>query len=165
MIYTSGTTGAPKGVLIGRRAFAAAVHAVISHLGLDRDTRTLCVSPVHFDGSFGTVFPTLAAGGVLVLPPRESLLFARFFIRTVAREQITYTGFSSSYLRLLLADPRLATLADTPLRVIALGGEVCSGPDVEALWDEGARGSGLQPLWPDRDHHRGHALRGHEELS
>jgi D-alanine--poly(phosphoribitol) ligase subunit 1 len=133
-IYTSGTTGAPKGVVIGRRAFAAGVWAVINALRLDRQTRTLCVSPVHFDGSFATIFPTLVAGGSLVMPPRESLLFARFFVRAVAQEQITYTGFSSSYLRLLLADPKRERLADTPLQIIALGGEACSGPDVAELW-------------------------------
>jgi D-alanine--poly(phosphoribitol) ligase subunit 1 len=134
IIYTSGTTGVPKGVVIGRRAFAAAVGAVVHNLGLGESTRTLCVSPVHFDGSFATIFPTLAVGGALVLPPRESLLFARVFFRTVDREAITYTGFSTSYLRLLLADPRRVSLSKSTLQVIALGGEACSAPDVEELW-------------------------------
>jgi D-alanine--poly(phosphoribitol) ligase subunit 1 len=133
-IYTSGTTGAPKGVVISRGAFAAAAASIISHLGLTQQTRTLCVSPFHFDGSFATLFPTLAVGGSVVIPPRESLLFARFFVGTVARENITYTGFSSSYLRLLLADPRRERLAETSLGIIALGGEVCSAPDVADLW-------------------------------
>jgi amino acid adenylation domain-containing protein len=133
-IYTSGTTGAPKGVVIGRRAFAAAVRSCIRELGMDQNTRSLCVSPFHFDGSFGTLFPTAVAGGALIIPPRESLLFPRYFFRTVAREQINLTSFSPSYLRLLLANTRLSSLTDTSLRVIGIGGEACSAADVRRLW-------------------------------
>ena len=68
-IYTSGTTGTPKGVLIGGTAFGAAVEATSRALDLDRATRTLCVSPFHFDGSFGTLFPTLYSGGAVVIRP------------------------------------------------------------------------------------------------
>lgn len=133
-IYTSGTTGTPKGVVIGRRAFAAAVDSCIRKLGMDESTRSLCVSPFHFDGSFGTLFPTPVAGGALIIPPRESLLFPRYFFGIVGREQINLTSFSPSYLRLLLASPRLPTLTETPLRVVGLGGEACSAADVRRLW-------------------------------
>jgi amino acid adenylation domain-containing protein len=133
-IYTSGTTGTPKGVLIGNAAFAAAVSATVDALGLDGDTRTLCVSPFHFDGSFGTLFPTLAAGGSVVIRPRDALLFPRTFFTAVANESITYTGFSPSYLGLLLGSPQLATLDGSSLQIIALGGEASSAADIEALW-------------------------------
>jgi amino acid adenylation domain-containing protein len=133
-IYTSGTTGSPKGVLIGHGAFAAAVRSTAEVLGLDRSTRTLCVSPFHFDGSFGTLFPTLFAGGAVVLRPRESLLFPRTFFRAVQREAITYTGFSPSYLKLLLASPQLGELEGGTLGIIALGGEASALTDIRALW-------------------------------
>jgi acyl-CoA synthetase (AMP-forming)/AMP-acid ligase II len=132
-IYTSGTTGTPKGVVIGRAAFATAVRSSIEALGLDARTRSLCVSPFHFDGAFATLFTTLAVGGSLILPGQESIPYARYFFRTVAREGITYTGFSPTYLRLILTSPLLAGLAETPLRAIALGGEACSAHDVAAL--------------------------------
>ena len=121
-IYTSGTTGAPKGVLIGSAAFGAAVEATSRALDLDRATRTLCVSPFHFDGSFGTLFPTLYSGGAVVIRPRDALLFPRTFFNAVVNEKITYTGFSPSYLRLLLASPadeqtgRLLARRDRPGR-------------------------------------------------
>jgi D-alanine--poly(phosphoribitol) ligase subunit 1 len=133
-IYTSGTTGTPKGVLIGTDAFVAAVTATSKALDLDRATRTLCVSPFYFDGSFGTLFPTLFSGGSVVIRPREALLFPRTFFNAVAKEEITYTGFSPSYLRLLLASPQMARLGDSPLDVIALGGEASSIADIRALW-------------------------------
>ena len=92
------------------------------------------MSPFHFDGSFGTLFPTLASGGAVVLRPREALLFPRVFFKAVASERINYTGFSPSYLRLLLGDPGFGSLADTQLRLLALGGEASAVEDLESLW-------------------------------
>jgi D-alanine--poly(phosphoribitol) ligase subunit 1 len=134
MIYTSGTTGKPKGVQIGDTAFHAAVHSTADALGLDHRTRTLCVSPFHFDGSYANLFPTLVSGGTVVMRPRESLLYPRTFYNTIATEQITYSGFTPSYLRLLLASPQLSTLRDSTLTMIALGGEAISVADLRALW-------------------------------
>jgi D-alanine--poly(phosphoribitol) ligase subunit 1 len=135
IIYTSGTTGTPNGVLIGRAAFAAAVGATSSALGLGTDTRTLCVSPFHFDGSFATLFPTLYRGGTVVIRPRDALLFPRTFFRVVAAEGITYTGYSPSYGRLLSTSPLMESLAGTELRLVALGGEASSPADVRSHWE------------------------------
>jgi amino acid adenylation domain-containing protein len=133
-IYTSGTTGTPKGVLIGNPAFLAAVTSTAAALELSRSSRTLCVSPFYFDGSFGTLFPTLFVGGTVVIRPRDALLFPRTFFNAVRDESITYTGFSPSYLRILLASPQLTNLAGSTLEIIALGGEACSIADIRALW-------------------------------
>lgn len=136
MIYTSGTTGKPKGVRIGDAAFHAAVHSTADALGLDTATRTLCVSPFHFDGSYANLFPTLVAGGTVIMRPRESLLYPRMFFNTVVNEQITYAGFTPSYLRLLLASPQLTTLHVSTLKTIALGGEAISVADLRVLWSK-----------------------------
>jgi len=133
IFYTSGTTGTPKGVLVGSKAFAAAVGSAIDALGLDEATRALCVSPFHFDGSFGTLFPTLVAGGTAVIRPREALLFVRPFFDALVREQVTFTGFSPSYLRLLLGSKRIGELSGTSLETVAIGGEASSAADVRAL--------------------------------
>ena len=135
LIYTSGTTGLPKGVVIGSPAFAAAVGATARALGCDATTRALCVSPFHFDGSFGTLFPTLLAGGTVVIRPREVLLFVRPFFDAIGREAITLTGFSPSYLRLLIASKAIASLARSTLRTVAVGGEASSAADLRALWN------------------------------
>jgi D-alanine--poly(phosphoribitol) ligase subunit 1 len=134
IIYTSGTTGTPKGVQISPAAFSTAVEACGHAVGLTADDRALCVSPVHFDGSFSAIFPPLVRGVPLVIPDREALLFPRRFFSIVVSEGITATSFSPSYLRLLRASGRLAQLADTPLRVMALGGEAPSTADIRAVW-------------------------------
>ena len=134
IIYTSGTTGNPKGVQIPPAAFYAAAESCADAMGLTADDRYLCVSPVHFDGSFSAIFPPLVRGIPLVIPDREALLFPRRFFSIVAGEGITATSFSPSYLRLLRVSGRLAALADTPLRVMALGGEAPSTADIRAVW-------------------------------
>ncbi|MDD4866666.1 MAG: AMP-binding protein [Mycobacterium sp.] len=134
IIYTSGTTGVPKGVQIPPEAFFTAVEACADAVGLTADDRVLCVSPVHFDGSFSAIFPPLVRGAFLVIPDREALLFPRRFFSIVLSEGVTATSFSPSYLRLLKAGGRLARLADTPLRVLALGGEAPSTADIRAVW-------------------------------
>ncbi len=135
VIYTSGTTGKPKGVQIPPDAFRTAVEACADAMELTADDRYLCVSPVHFDGSFSAVFPPLVRGVPLVIPDREALLFPRRFFSIVAGEAITATSFSPSYLRLLRSSGRLTTLAGTSLRVLALGGEAPSTADIRALWE------------------------------
>ncbi len=134
MIYTSGTTGTPKGVQIGHDAFAAAVQATANVLGLSEATRTLCVSPFHFDGSYANLFPTLVSGGTVVLRPRDALLFPRAFFKAVASEEITYAGFTPSYLRLLVTSPQMSTLAGSTLKMVAMGGETVSVADLRTLW-------------------------------
>ena len=134
LIYTSGTTGTPKGVTIGSTAFEVGVSSCCDELGLGPTTRSLLVSPLHFDGSFDTLFTTLVSGGTLIIRPRESLLFPRFFFNTVIAESVTYTGFTPSYLRNLMSDPQFHRLATSDLQVIALGGEACSIGDLHGIW-------------------------------
>ncbi len=134
IIYTSGSTGVPKGVTVGSSAFEAGISSICDALDLGPDTRTLSVSPFHFDGSFATLFATLVAGGTLIIRPRESLLFPRFFVNVVISEAITYTGFTPSYLRALEADSHFDELSESKLEIIALGGEACSVGDATRLW-------------------------------
>lgn len=135
MIYTSGTSGAPKGVRISVGAFLASISATTEVLGLDASTRSLCVSTFQFDGSYATLFPTLLAGGGLVIPRRRDLVFLKRFFRSVRDDGITHTSFSPSYLRLLLQAPQLKELAGSRLRSLGLGGEEPSAEDLRRLWN------------------------------
>jgi acyl-coenzyme A synthetase/AMP-(fatty) acid ligase len=134
-IYTSGTTGFPKGVRVQEGAFRHAVVNAAEVLGLDDTTRALCVSSFHFDGSYGNLFPTLVAGGALVIPRREELLYLKRFYSSLQDDGINHTSFSPSYLRLLLSGRGLPALAGSQLRTMALGGEECVAEDVARLWE------------------------------
>ncbi|MGH9106540.1 MAG: amino acid adenylation domain-containing protein [Acidimicrobiales bacterium] len=134
IIYTSGTTGQPKGVRISGRALGSAISVIARAMGLRQATRSLCVSSFHFDGSYGTLFPTLWAGGCLVVPDREAMLFPKHFFNAVADRNVTHTGFSPSYLRLLLSSSHLGRLEGSVLRSLGLGGEECVPEDVARLW-------------------------------
>ena len=123
IIYTSGTTGTPKGVVIGSSAFEAAVMSSCKALNLNSSTKTLSVSPFHFDGSFATLFPTLASGGTLIIRSQESLVFPRVFFRTIISERVTYTDFTPSYLHNLESSHQFNDLAISDVEIISLGGE------------------------------------------
>ncbi len=133
IIYTSGTTGTPKGVVIGHQAMSAALEDTIAAVGIGGESRLMCVSSFHFDGSFAHLFGGVHAGGLVTIPDRNRLLFPRNFVRWVKRHGIDITSFSPSYLRLLLAGREVEVLAGSELRVIALGGEAASAADVRAL--------------------------------
>ena len=134
IIYTSGTTGTPKGVTISERSFRWSVTTTAEVIGLDKSTRAMAVSAFHFDGSYGLVFPTLVGGGLLVVPKREDLLFLKRFYDIVVEQEITFTSFSPSYLRLLVSSRHLAKLAGSRLQALSLGGEACAAEDIAKLW-------------------------------
>ena len=70
-----------------------------------------------------------------MIPPREQLLYVKPFYTALLEEGITHTGFTPSYLRLLLSWPSAASLSRTSLRTVGLGGEVCDAMDVARLWE------------------------------
>jgi amino acid adenylation domain-containing protein len=135
LIYTSGTSGAPKGVRIPERAFRWAINHIAEAVGILASTRALSVSSYHFDGSYGTLFPTLISGGSVVIPRREELIYLKRFFTAVLEQDITFTGFSPTYLRLVLSSPHLHSLEDSRLSVLGLGGEECSAKDLMKLWE------------------------------
>jgi D-alanine--poly(phosphoribitol) ligase subunit 1 len=134
-IYTSGTTGTPKGVLVDSESFGVAIDNTVAALGLNSETRGLCISAFHFDGAFGTLFPVPSAGGSLVILRREPMLLPRMFIRAVLAEDIDVAMFSPSFLRLLIASPELATLAGSSLKTVGFGGEASSAKSLLAFDD------------------------------
>jgi len=133
-IYTSGTTGTPKGIMIPTASFAWAVHWSIRLIGLSRATRSLCVSPFFFDGSFGILFTTAAAGGYLEIPRREAIVVPRVFIRLLEDQAINHSSCSPTYLRHLLSSPISSRLGKTGLATLTVGGEALEAADLEALW-------------------------------
>lgn len=135
VLYTFGTTGLPKGVTLPEAALRSSAAAMQSAVGFDSSTRSLSVFSLHFDGSYATLFPTLLAGGCVVIRSREHLLFLRRFIKGAIDDGATILNLSPSYLRLLLAHPHLSDLKQSQLTQLIVGGEECVAHDIERLWE------------------------------
>jgi amino acid adenylation domain-containing protein len=91
VIFTSGSTGRPKGVAVSHGSLANLMrwHQQAYRLG-PQDRTTLLSSP-GFDVSVWDTWPTLAAGGTLVVPPAPVRISAPALVRWLADEQITVT--------------------------------------------------------------------------
>ena len=108
LIYTSGTTRIPKGVRISQAGLDAFLAGMGEVLDIPDSARAMIVSPFHLDGSFATLFGAVRAGDLVTIPSRDWVTFPRNFARWVERYSIDTTGFSPTYLRLVLRDRGVA---------------------------------------------------------
>ena len=89
--------------------------------------------------------------------PRGPALPPHVLLRPSSVSPFNYTGFSPSYLQLLLSSPQIGPAGrHWSLGVVALGGEASSIADIHALWAAAPQGGGVQPVRSHRDHHRRH---------
>lgn len=71
IVYTSGTTGDPKGVVLTHGNLLADGEGIAAWHGVDRDTRMMCVLPIHHvNGTVVTLVTPMVAGGAVVLNRR-----------------------------------------------------------------------------------------------
>ncbi|HSU17581.1 non-ribosomal peptide synthetase [Longimicrobium sp.] len=69
VIYTSGSTGMPKGVAVPHRGLANLVGWHCAAFGLKAGDRSSCVAGLGFDAATWEIWPPLAVGAALLLPP------------------------------------------------------------------------------------------------
>ncbi|WP_246797359.1 non-ribosomal peptide synthetase [Burkholderia perseverans] len=69
VIYTSGSTGQPKGVMVEHRQLDNLIDWHVSCFGLRAGSRTTATAGVAFDASAWELWPALACGATLLLPP------------------------------------------------------------------------------------------------
>ncbi len=96
VVFTSGSTGEPKPVAIPRRALTDHTVAAGRKYGLTGEDRVLQFANAAFDVYAEEVFPTLAAGGRVVVMPEAVPPLARFEA-FLAREQVTVVNLPTSY--------------------------------------------------------------------
>ncbi|MCA9536954.1 MAG: AMP-binding protein [Myxococcales bacterium] len=131
ILFTSGTTGSPKGALLSRRAFVAAVWASEERLGAAPDERglggfstersperwLLSLTPAHV-GGLSILVRALVQRGTLVLPPSAEFEPATF-ARVVREQRVSQLSVVPTMLARLLD---AGFVAPPTLRVMLVGG-------------------------------------------
>ena len=90
VIYTSGSTGQPKGVEVTHGAIANHAAALAKAMCIDPGDRMLQIISLSFDAAAEEIFPTLIAGGELVLYPRRESIGGENLLDFCAAADITH---------------------------------------------------------------------------
>ena len=121
VIYTSGSTGHPKGVMVEHAGLTNAINWVIETLGLSSSDRCMLKTPITFDAAGRELFPTLLAGGILIIAEPGGHRDSRYLADTIRNERVSILHCVPSLLRLLIEEP--AFDEDLALRAVMCGGE------------------------------------------
>ena len=120
-IFTSGSTGKPKAVEITHGALANLIGHYLSALPMRQSDRmTMLASPV-FDASVADIWPILAAGGTLIIPPPRILLHLHELMEWLARTATTCAFVTTPIAERLLPMPWPRDIA---LHSLLTGGDV-----------------------------------------
>ncbi|MBM4266051.1 MAG: AMP-binding protein, partial [Deltaproteobacteria bacterium] len=92
VIYTSGSTGLPKGVLVEHRSLANLVAFYRRRLDLSPAARTTMIAGVGFDAAVVDLWPYLAVGASIHVPPQEVRADPRALRRWLVEQRIDVTS-------------------------------------------------------------------------
>ena len=128
VVFTSGSTGTPKGVRIPRGGLVPMLEAQVRAFELAPGSRALAYLSPSFDAFLSDVFATLMGGATLVFECAGKLASVRGLLETLADRSITHLDLPPSLLPAIEPGSLPACL-----RVVVLGGEAASIPQVRAL--------------------------------
>ena len=124
IIYTSGSTGTPKGVMVEHRAVVNHCAGFARRFQLGPEDRVLQFAPLSFDVSAEEIFPTLIAGGTLVLRPAGLAVSIRDFHPFIGHEELTVLNLPTPYWGQWIAEIEQRALAlPTSLRLVVVGSD------------------------------------------
>jgi amino acid adenylation domain-containing protein len=121
VIYTSGSTGQPKGVTIEHCGLSNTLNWLTDILELSAKDRCLLKTPITFDAAGREIFPTLIAGGSLVIAEANGHRDCRYLAEIICNQRISIFHCVPSLLRLLMEEPALD--GAVALRAVMCGGE------------------------------------------
>jgi amino acid adenylation domain-containing protein len=121
VIYTSGSTGRPKGVMVSHGGLRNLVSWHLQQYQVCPEDRTTLLAAVIFDASVWEIWPVLAAGACLHIPPSERRLATADLAMWMVEQGITASFLPTPLAQELVASPPLAGLK---LRLLLTGGDV-----------------------------------------
>jgi amino acid adenylation domain-containing protein len=120
VVYTSGSTGTPKGVLVPEAGLANLVAWHRSAFGLSASDRCTQIAAPGFDAFAWEVWPALACGASLHIPPAALRTDPTALRDWLVRERITVSFVPTAVAEALFALP---WPAETQLRFLLTGGD------------------------------------------
>jgi amino acid adenylation domain-containing protein len=160
-VFTSGSTGKPKAVEITHGALANLIEHYLSALPMQRSDRMTMLANPTFDASVADIWPILAAGGTLIVPPPRILLQLHDLIDWLGRTASTCAFVTTPIAERLL---KMQWPRDIALHSLLTGGDVLHmrppaglpfrlintyGPTentVDSLWAVAEPGHGRPPI-------------------
>jgi amino acid adenylation domain-containing protein len=121
IVYTSGSTGRPKGVIIEHAGLGNLVDWHEKAFGITESDRTGLISSPGFDAAVWEIWPCLAAGASLYVPPAEVRTDPIALRDWLLSERITITFVPTPLCEAVIA---LDWPDTAPLRVMLTGGDV-----------------------------------------
>ncbi|WP_409236585.1 amino acid adenylation domain-containing protein, partial [Streptomyces sp. PA5.6] len=130
VIYTSGSTGTPKGVTVTHEGLRNLVAENVRRYAIDPDSRVLQLVSPSFDVSLADIWPTLCAGGRLVLAPTRLDISGDELSRLLRTRRVTHAAIPPTFLSQLPPEE----LPD--LGLLITGGEAMP-TEVRRRWSAG----------------------------
>ncbi len=120
VIYTSGSTGTPKGVAIQHRSVVNLISWHLRTYQVTAADRTTQLASPGFDASVWELWPYLAAGASIQIPPEEIRVDPGQLVLWLANRQISICFLPTPLAEAVMDE---AWPADTALRAILTGGD------------------------------------------
>jgi amino acid adenylation domain-containing protein len=121
IVYTSGSTGRPKGVIIDHAGLGNLVDWHEKAFGITESDRSALISSPGFDAAVWEIWPCLAAGASLHVPPERVKTDPIALRDWLLAERITTTFVPTPLCEAVMA---LEWPDTAPLRVMLTGGDV-----------------------------------------
>jgi amino acid adenylation domain-containing protein len=123
VIYTSGSTGTPKGTALTHRGLANLVAWHRRTYALSPADRSPLLAGLGFDASVWEMWPALATGASLHLPPADTIPSPAALLAWLATERITIAFLPTPLAEAVLEEMRTAPPPELALRAILTGGD------------------------------------------
>ncbi len=120
VIYTSGSTGLPKGTAIAHASLANLVAWYLSRCGFRAADRATYLAGPGFDATVLEIWPALAAGAAVLVPPVEAVSDPERLLAWMAAERPTVSFLPTPLAEAVLGLPMPDGLA---LRLAVAGGD------------------------------------------